>query len=168
MDLDAVIDEEKGIITLDSERLVWHCNHYNIVFQKTLEDALGDNMDDIQVEVSKKHIKSMLNELKNENPTLSVYELAERLFKRLGLGTIDFSGLNDGKGIVKSPVSHFALAYYYKFDKATRGICHFVKGFILATIELATNQEISTERISETECRAMGPEEFNQCVFEVR
>ncbi len=155
------LDLNNGELLIGGKRAVLHCNHYNTFLQRTLVDAMGDKMVEVQIKISQKINTEML-----QNLTQAIEDKKskiEEVFSALGLGILDLNDLENGRAIVSN--SHYALNCYYKFGKQKGSMCLFATGYIRAAAEILTGDK---KDFIETQCISVDPDKFERCVFEVR
>ncbi|RMG32457.1 MAG: hypothetical protein D6732_13445 [Methanobacteriota archaeon] len=155
------LDLNTGELLIGGKRAVFHCNHYNTFLQRTLNDAMGEKMIEVQINVSERINKEMLMEILRDVDDKR--KEIEEVFANLGLGILDLSQLDQGKAVVSN--SHYALNCFYKFGPQGSGTCLFATGYIRAAAEILTDEP---KRFIETECISMDPDKYNDCIFEVR
>ncbi len=156
---------EKNRLLIENKPIVLHCHHYNTFLQRTLEDALGEAMIDIQINAAAEETYELLQSVfsssavNGESQTAdAIFRYAEELYRKMGLGIIDFSSLtvpiNDHSSI-KSPVSHYAIAWLEKWGSHEHPVCHFTAGFIKAVIASAHQEPLSEFKVEEVKCIVM-------------
>ncbi len=155
------LDLSNGELLIGGKRAVLHCNHYNTFLQRTLVDALGDKMVEVQIKISQKINTEMLRNLTQgiEDKKSAI----EKIFSALGLGILDLNDLENGRSTVSN--SHYALNCYYKFGNQKEGVCLFATGYVRAAAEILTGQK---KDFFETRCISIDPDQNEMCVFEVR
>lgn len=148
-------DAERNLITVGDRRIVFHCHHYNVVLQRTLDEGLGVRAADIQVraamEASRAAITAALPAEVDRDTRVS---RAAALFGALGFGRANVSDLDAYGGRVVLETSHYAIGWRAKFGASSRPVCHFATGFWAAAVSVIHAH--APERIvaKETRCGA--------------
>lgn len=156
-------DITKNEATLGGQKVVFHCNHYNLNLQRTIIDAIGDRGVEIQIDAAIDSTMKML-----ENTDGDVKMMAMEYFSKLGFGILECADINETGGIARCPISHYALAWFEKFGPCKKPVCHFNAGYILGVFNTVHGKKLDHRNIIETKCRAMDPENVAACEFEVR
>lgn len=150
------LDNERSI---EEKPVVYHCHHYNIALQKTIEDTRA--VDGITIlknsarEVAYEQFKQAFmnhSELTSESEK---FNFASQYFKMAGFGLIDFSKVNEQGGIVHCPTSHYAKGYLAKFNRREKPVCHFVAGWIAGVIAAVYFNDLYIYDVAETQCQAV-------------
>ncbi len=156
---------------IDGRRIVLHCHHYNCFLQRTLEDALPQYMVGIQrraaAEIVHDVLSSVFSDLSRDEQDFSkcVLDYASKLYTMIGMGTIDFSGVTEQGGTVRSPISHYAFTWLEKWGSRDEPVCHFTSGFILATFSFAFGKSLDECTVNEDKCLVQHEDE---CQFSVK
>jgi predicted hydrocarbon binding protein len=150
---EARFDAERNITTLGGRRIVFHCHHYNVFLQRTIDEALGAEAIEIQRRAAKESARMMLGDLfaKDGGAKFSDrIERASKIFGALGFGLADVSGLSVSGGVVKLVTSHYAIGWQAKFGASESPVCHFAVGFwagaVVEAAGLAPERVIGAER----------------------
>lgn len=157
-------DPTRNLIWLGGRRIVFHCHHYNLFLQQTVSDVLQDDAKAVEVAASTEATRGLLTALLSEPSQAAVQSFAERidlasqLFRALGFGLADTTGLSPEGGNVALVTSHYALGWRLKQGKAAAPICHFATGFWIGA--LCAVLQVNPERIlgTETSCGAQSGE----------
>ncbi|MDI1447171.1 V4R domain-containing protein [Polyangium sp. 6x1] len=160
-------DLERGITTLGGRRLVFHCHHYNVFLQRTIEDALQERAPRLLVAAGMEASRSMLQKLEAEAESASAADALRRaadMFAAQGFGRVDVGELGESGGRATLDHSHYAVGWVSRWGKRPSPGCFFVAGFLAGA--LAAAHRLSPERITsrEVECVAAGDE---RCSFRV-
>ncbi len=94
-------------------------------------------------------------------------EVASDIFRQLGFGTLDLSGVGDEGGIAFVENSHYAMGWSALHGPRDEPVCRFVEGFITGTIAAAMECEPSQVIVNEGACFVCGAERC-EFVVEVR
>lgn len=159
-------DGTRNLITLGDARLVFHCHHYNVSLQRTVEDALGyEAARDVQRDAAAETARLMLTAPFSAHDSLaSRLAFAKDLFAQTGFGLADVSELTAEGGRVVLLTSHYAVGYTSKWGSMPRPACHFASGYWAGALTAATGH--APERVAsiEVECAATGA---SSCVIEI-
>jgi hypothetical protein len=151
-------DAARNTMTLGEARLVFHCHHYNLSLQRTVEDALGyDVANDVQRAAAAEAARRMLAVPFAGLQTLDArLAYAKSLFAELGFGVADLAGLDGQGGRVVLHNSHYAVGRRSKWGVSERPACAFPTGFWAGA--LASAAQVGAERVlaEEKQCAAMG------------
>jgi predicted hydrocarbon binding protein len=158
MSAEVQFDAERNITLLGGSRIVFHCHHYNLFLQRTIDDALGADAVEVQRAAAAESARRVLGALLGGNgkePVRARLEKAGALFGKLGFGLADITALDAEGGQVRLVTSHYALGWREKFGPATDPVCHFAAGFWAAALGVSAG--LSSERIlvRETSCAAV-------------
>ncbi|MEN9231195.1 MAG: hypothetical protein Q6L68_09840 [Thermostichus sp. DG02_5_bins_236] len=153
------IDRPRKLVGFFNEPVIFHCHHYNLFLQQTIEDP--DWIDGVSIlQISAQEIFYSL--LKNAFVTLGIETAAERLataarmFSFLGFGQLNFE-VTEGGGEVELANSHYAMGWLGKYGEQvnrTKPIDHMAVGYVAATLD-ATFAELGTYVAEETRCVAV-------------
>jgi hypothetical protein len=158
-------DLERGVTALGGRRLVFHCHHYNVFLQRTIEDALKERAPALLVAAGMEASRSMLQGLEDQARSASPADALSRAadtFAAQGFGRFDVSLLGDVGGRVPLDNSHYAVGWLARWGKRPTPGCFFVSGFLAGAFAVA--HRLAPERVTarETECLAAGDE---RCSF---
>jgi len=148
-----VFDPEAHTITLGGSRLVFHCHHYNVFLQRSLEDAVGARAAGLQRDAACEAARGMLTRVFAAAPDGSLEQRLARaaaLFGGLGFGRADVTGLDAMGGIVRVSPSHYAIGWIAKFGHSTRPVDHFATGFFRGALCAAAGhapERVTAEQI---------------------
>ena len=164
--LDFAFDKEKGRKLLQKIPVVIHCHHYNCFLQRTLEDALGNDFRLIQANAAKIETEKLLENTFADEPDYTasdVFDFATKIYKKMGMGIIDFSKITEDGGSIPTPVSHYSFTWLEKFGPREKPVCYFTCGFILATVCNAYKKDINYYKVFEESCLVQNAE----CIFKL-
>lgn len=150
-------DAERNVITLGGARLVFHCHHYNMIFQRSIEDGLGERAPARLFAASMESARRLLEGTEREAPSAGPEALlarASELFASLGFGRADVSRLTARGGTVALGPSHYAVGWSEKFGPRATPVCFFACGYFAAAVALAGGH--APERVTgrEVSCSA--------------
>ncbi len=153
------LDRERKLISLFGEPVIFHCHHYNLFLQQTIEDP--DWIDGVSI-LRKAAQEIFYSLLQGAFKTLGVQQAAERLavasqvFSFLGLGRLELQASPSG-GEAQLIHSHYAEGWLSKYGdqiNRTRPIDHLAVGYVAAALD-ATFAELGSYTAEETECMAV-------------
>lgn len=153
-------DAERNLITLGDRRVVFHCHHYNLFLQRTMEDGLGtESAQQLQVAAGMEATRHMLLALFAKEPAASVPDKlahASKLFGALGFGQADLSSLLAHGGSIRLVTSHYAIGWMAKWGTAKHPVCYYAVGYWMGALAAASG--LAPERIvgRELSCAAHG------------
>jgi hypothetical protein len=153
----ARFDAAKNLIHLGGERLVFHCHHYNLTLQRTVEDALGADAELVQRAAAAESTERMLRGLfdGHDGDLRSRIDRAAEIFGALGFGKADVARLGADGGAAVLATSHYAIGYEAKFGKARSPVCHFAVGYWIGALAVAAKLPTSRLVGSEVRCGAV-------------
>ncbi len=149
---------------------VYHCHHYNLFFDQTVDDAVGPDRG-IKVrtqaayEASSQFLNSLIGALPPTSPEQRI-DLACQVFSSMGHGTLQLEVSPDG-GIARGYNLHYGFSWREKYGAHIRRqhpADAFAAGFIAAATESAYGLPFGSVDCSEKACIATG---FEHCEFEI-
>lgn len=150
-------DPDRNVLTLGGERVVFHCHHYNVFLQRSLEEMFGEGAIEMQVDAAAESARRMLAPLcLNVSGFDARLELASGVFSSNGFGTADLSQLGEHGGRITLPTSHYAVGWASKFGTAKSPVSHFATGFWRGAVVVAAGHAPERVVARQTKCRAMG------------
>ncbi len=163
--------EEEGLAVSGGEPLIFHCNHYNLFLQRTIEDtAEYVDVDRILREGGTIAVYSMFHHLFRGNRELRSstdrLKAAEGIYSQLGFGLIHFESVTDQGGTVKSPITHYSYGWKEKWGQREKPVDFFSCGFIQAAMAAAFYKPPGYYLVTQTRCLSKGDSE-NEFVIEV-
>jgi hypothetical protein len=142
-------DADRNLLTLGERRLVFHCHHYNLFLQRTIEDGLGHaSAQSIQIAAAMEATRAMLGTLFKEPAEATLaqkLQRANRLFGALGFGQANVDHLTVQGGRITLPTSHYAVGHKAKWGTARHPVCFFAVGFWMGVLSVAAN--LAPERL---------------------
>lgn len=163
---DVRFDEARNILLLGESRVVFHCHHYNVFLQRSVEDALGADAVEVQVSAAAESARRMLESLFREDggkPTQERLARASALFGSLGFGLAELAELGPLGGSVRLPHSHYALGWREKFGAPQGPVCHFAAGYWAGALAAAAGLAPERVRAKETRCAALTGDAAGGC-----
>jgi hypothetical protein len=152
---DPSFDAERNLLLLGERRVVFHCHHYNVFLQRSIEDMFGEGAVEMQVTAAAESAREMLSRVftgaaSSLDARLSV---AASIFGENGFGKADIAELGANGGVVLLPTSHYAVGWRAKWGRASRPVCHFAAGFWAGALVAA--EGLAPERVVAVEERCM-------------
>ena len=132
---------DRNAYILGGEPMIFHCHHYNVFLQASIENA----KDYIQVypilidsaqEVAYSQFKNVFD--KEELSRMEKTNLIEELHVFAGYGTLDLSKATEEGGNAVSKMNHHAEGWKSKFGarkEDEQGVCFFTSGFIAGALD---------------------------------
>lgn len=154
----------QGIALLGGEPHVFHCHHYNVFLQRTVNELLNGDGRTLQADAAEEVALPQLIALAGNERARRLADAA-LLFRDLGFGLLDMSALQEMGGTVTASSSHYAAGWLSKHGLQTEPKCDFVRGFIAAAAAHANGKPAGSYDVSETTCIAKGDRE---CTFQVQ
>lgn len=158
MSAEVQFDAERNITLLGGNRIVFHCHHYNLFLQRTIDDALGADAVQVQRAAAAESARRVLEALlgpSGKEPVKARLERAAALFGKLGFGLADITALDADGGQVRLVTSHYALGWREKWGPTADPVCHYAAGFWASALGVSAG--LSSERllVRETSCAAV-------------
>jgi hypothetical protein len=157
-----------GAFLVGGEPLVFHCHHYNLALQRSIEDGLGVEVAQklfarVAMEVAHPQMRTVLA----ANPGLSFHErlqVAAELSRQNGFGLLTIAGSEEG-GVALASKSHYAFGWRLKFGARAMPTCGYHAGYIAAAFSAAAGLPAGSYEAVETSCAAVTD---GDCRFEVQ
>lgn len=144
-------DPDRGEIVLGGQRLVFHCHHYNVALQRSLEDALGPRAVEIQRLAAAETARLALASVFAEREIRAFdarMQCAASVFADAGFGRATIVAMTSMGGRVEVAPSHYALGWIAKWGTTADAVDHFAAGFFRGALCAAS--EIAPERVAVT------------------
>ncbi len=134
---------------------LFHCHHYNVVLQQSIEDA-GAAVDapGILTEGATIVAHAQLRAVSGDAPARLA--LAAEHFRRAGLGLIDLTRLTAEGGPATLERSHYALGFQARRLARTTPGCYFAAGWAAGALAAAHDLPAGAFGAVETACAAAG------------
>ena len=129
--------QDRGVVNISGQSMVFHCNHYNRFLQQTIEDPSYINSEKILLQAAAETSYLQFSEYFRENPGLlfrQKLDFAAQMFSFNGFGILDFSNVNENGGKVIGKSSHFGLAIKLNPGKRKSAGEYFDRGFIAGVL----------------------------------
>ena len=156
-------DADRNLLAVGERRLVFHCHHYNLFLQRSIEDMFGEGGVEMQISAAKESARKLLTPILSGTREACLTQAAA-FFAENGFGHADVSELGPMGGHVALATSHYALGFRAKWGAAKRPICLFPTGFWAGAVAVASR--LAPERVvaRETQCAATGAD---RCIIDV-
>ena len=151
---------DRGFLFFSDTPVVYHCHHFNLFLDQTIDDALGA-VDGEQLrmkasrEASHQLIANVVAQVGAELPSEKL-EIAANLFRHMGHGRLELLADADG-GDATGEYLHYSHSWQEKYGKTVKRqhpLDAFAAGFACAAIEVAFG--ISRESVGADEQRCRG------------
>jgi hypothetical protein len=162
--------EEHDFSFVAGSPMVYHCHHYNLFFDQTVDDAVGPDRG-IQVrtlgayEAASQFLNALIGAIPPTSPEERL-DLAASVFSAMGHGKLDLQVSPDG-GVATGHNLHYGFAWREKYGSHIRRqhpADAFAAGFIAAATEAAYGLPFGSVECHEKQCIATGGD---QCTFQV-
>jgi hypothetical protein len=164
MGASVVFDAKQNVALSGGESVVFHCHFYNCALQEAIEQGLGADAANVQMLAAAEAVERQLRALGGSGHGARTHELAARVFAEFGFGTLDLSRVTVRGGRATVPHSHYALGWLATRGERTTPTCHFVRGFVAASVAVAFDIASSRVQVVESACLACNAPE---CRFDV-
>lgn len=162
--------EQHDFSFVASSPAVYHCHHFNLFFDQTVDDALGvERGIDVRTQAAYESSSQYLNALISSMPPTTPeerLEIASSVFSSMGHGKLDFQVTPTGGKAIGHNL-HYGFSWREKYGahiKRHHPADAFAAGFIAAATEAAFGLPLGSVECAESSCIAMNGE---HCVFEV-
>jgi hypothetical protein len=165
-----VFHRDRNSYVLGKEPMIFHCHHYNVFLQMSIEDT-QEYIDarGIMVYSAQEIAYSQFETLFSEQE-MSVEErkaLVENVYKTNGFGIINLSNCDSRGGVIETNSEHYAVGWKEKFglrNDDQPGVSFFSTGFVAGALEAVYGLELGSLAGSQTKCLTKGDD---VCRFEV-
>ncbi|MEN9226093.1 MAG: hypothetical protein Q6L60_04735 [Thermostichus sp. HHBFW_bins_43] len=153
------VDRPRKLVSFWGEPVIFHCHHYNLFLQQTIEDP--DWIDGISIlrtsaqEIFYSLLHEALTQHRTRDPQVG-FQVAAEIFAFLGFGRLEITGTDQG-GTVKLYHSHYAEGWLGKYGEQvnrTKPIDHLAVGYAAALFD-AVFGELGHYVAEETSCIAV-------------
>jgi V4R domain len=153
-------DQNLNIIKLDGVKVSLHCHHYNCGLIKALEEMGGLNAREIFIEAAAEEFyinfkKYILDHLQNKTAREKLTAAAD-LYRLMGFGRIDLSGLGESGGIAYSDSSYYVVGWLAKYGRRETPVCHLAAGFLSGVLSAVYEGTIGKYNAEEKKCMVIG------------
>lgn len=161
---------ERALTFLAGVPYVYHCHHYNLVHDQTIDDALGEvEGARVRTNAARNAFRDLLSALFASENAISTSErltLASELFRWMGQGKVQLDLLSTS-GRARSLTPHYGYAWREKYGSRVRRLDPadaVAAGFSAAVMELVYGLPHGSVQAREHHCIAMRDP---QCEFEL-
>ncbi len=151
---------EQDLTLLAGSPFIFHCHHFNLFHDQTVEDALGDHEGYLlRARAAQEVLQPVLHALAGEagaNTPTERLQLAQELFSWMGQGTLQLLADSTG-GKARGECLHYSLAWREKYGSRVsrqQPIDAFAAGFAAAATEVAFDLEPGSLQSTEAACFA--------------
>ncbi|MEO2003750.1 MAG: hypothetical protein ABGY41_06595, partial [Candidatus Poribacteria bacterium] len=155
---------DEGLTTLYGEPVIYHCNHYNLFLQRTIEDA--DEYipaADILTRGSVATVYPMLRRLFETHPDMREpqkrLDVASGIYSQLGFGLLPLEGLSEEGGVVRTPITHYSYAWPEYWGQRDKPVDYFTCGYVQAAVAAAFYNPPGYYAVEQEQCLSMGDAE---------
>lgn len=163
------LNRDRHRVEISGQAIAMHCHHYNINLQKTLEDTLGEEGDQLLYRAAEETnyygLMNLFGHYKKIKTIKSKLELAAMLYQNCGLGIIHFKKVRPNIAHIVSTSSHHVTGWLAKHGRRETPGCHFARGWIAGTLEAIYQRPLGFYSVKENHCKMKRDDE---CVFEVK
>ncbi len=161
----------RNAFILGGEPMIFHCNHYNVFLQMSIEET-KEYIDVYSILVDSGHevVHAQFENLFKE-ADFSIEErkqLVEDRFSKSGFGKVRLGDISADGGVVETPFEHYSVGWKAKFGmrKANEpGVSFFTRGYLAAAVEAIYGLEFGTMEAVQTKCLTKGDD---VCRFEIQ
>lgn len=161
---------QQDLMFLAGQPAVYHCHHFNLFLDQTIDDALGTEASTrLRMHAAREfsgHLLSAICEHAGANTPPERLQVAAHLFRMMGHGSLDFDADSAG-GAAHGSHLHYGFAWLEKYGKQVRRrhpADAFAAGYAAAALEIAYDLSPGSMQGVEHECVAL---KAPQCRFEV-
>ncbi|MDH5492516.1 MAG: 4-vinyl reductase [Myxococcales bacterium] len=141
------------------EPLIFHCHHYNLTLQQSIEDA-GRWFDApaLLTQGAEQSAFPMLQRICGAGPAEERFARAREAFRVQGFGMIEGASILPTGGSLRVRNSHYGLGYQATRPELPRHspVCYFAAGYLAAAAAVANDRPPGSYEVHETECVALG------------
>ncbi|UCD88079.1 MAG: 4-vinyl reductase [Desulfobacterales bacterium] len=161
-------DPDNNIIEFNGSLISLHCHHYNFGLLKTIEEIpLVDGHAVIIETAAEEFFVNFRRHLSKELKSVSTdkaFQEASELYRFMGFGRLDLSGLTARGGIAFADSSYYVTAWLGKYGRRETPVCYFTCGFIAGILGAVFDVSPHTYEVTETRCII---ERHERCKFVV-
>ncbi len=154
-------DETRDLMSFGGAPAVYHCHHFNLFLDQSIDDALGEDAGrEVRFLAARSSARQLLaSAFANEGreTPLERLQLAAQIFRGTGHGTLSFEAPR-GVGSVEGRFLHYGFSWREKYGHRVRKLAPadaFAAGFSAAALELAYGLPALTLDVREKRCFAL-------------
>jgi len=159
---------DQNILKLDDVMVSLHCHHYNCGLVKVLEEMEGVNARDIFIQAATEefyiNFKNYISNHLKRKTAIEKLEAASDLYRFMGFGRLNLSGLNKSGGIAFADSSYYVIGWLAKYGRRKTPVCHLTCGFINGILTAIYGQALGEYTVEEKRCMITGDD---MCEFVV-
>ena len=153
--------EDQGLNLCYGEPVIFHCNHYNLFLQRTIEDVEQYiDVKSILVEGAVFATYSMFRRLFEVNSEIKEpmkrLSIASHLYSHLGFGLLPAEGITEDGGVIKTPITHYSYGWQQKWGIRKKPVDYFTCGYLQSAMANAFYKHPSHYVVEQTKCISMG------------
>jgi hypothetical protein len=162
---------DQELMFLAGEPMVYHCHHFNLFLDQTIDDALGAAegtllRTEAAAEFAHRLLTSLCSKMAADTPPERL-QLCQELFRQLGQGTLEINADAEGGRAIGTHL-HYSFAWQEKYGKKVKrhhAADAFAAGFAAASVEVAFGLPPGSMTAKEEQCFALRDK---SCVFALR
>lgn len=163
--------DQQHLMFLAGEPAVYHCHHFNLFLDQTIDDGLGvQDGTTLRMraarEFSHRLLTAIFAEIGAETPPERM-RVAASVFRTMGHGTLDVDADARG-GIARGTFLHYGYSWHEKYGGKVRrrhAADAFACGYAAASVEVAFGLPLGSMEGHEIECVAL---RSSSCLIELR
>lgn len=161
-------DAVHNVITLNGVPVSLHCHHYNCGLLRVIEDIPGVDARKILIKTAAEeffdNFSTYLADQKPDCTEVEALQKASDLYRTMGFGRIDLSGLGKDGGTAFSDSSYYVVGWLAKYGRRQNSICYVTCGFIAGVLAAVFRLPPDAYEVQENSCIAAGGE---SCIFSI-
>ncbi len=153
--------DQQHLMFLAGEPVVYHCHHFNLFLDQTIDDALGPKEGQaLRMRAGREFAHRLIARVSQRVDAQTPPErmrVASELFKAMGHGSLDISADKSG-GTARGSFLHYGYSWHEKYGAKVRRqhpADAFACGYAAAAVEVAFNLPTGSIQAKEAECLAM-------------
>ncbi len=159
-------DSESNIIRLNGVEVSLHCHHYNCGIIKALEEMEGIDERAIIIQAAKEEFyDNFMRYILNHTGSGTADEklkTAGELYRFMGFGRLDLSGLNESGGKAYADSSYYVIGWLAKYQRRSAPVCCLTCGFLSGVLAAVYKKPVETYTVEEIQCMISGQD---RCEF---
>ena len=149
-------DSDHNVIEFNGSLISLHCHHYNCGLLKTFEEIPQVDGRAAIVETAAEEFFVNFRQLlsrasESVSPDKALQEASE-LYRFMGFGRLDLSGLTARGGIAYSDSSYYVTSWLAKYGRRKTPVCYFTCGFIAGIVGAVFDGTPYTYEVKEMQC----------------
>jgi hypothetical protein len=156
-----------NILKLDGVMVSLHCHHYNCGLVRALEE-MGVNAKEIIIQAATEefyvNFKNYISNYLEGKTVGKKMDVAADLYRLMGFGRLDLSGLNEFGGVAYADSSYYVIGWLAKYGRRNTPVCHLTCGFISGIMKAIYGQTAGKYTVEEKNCMITGSD---MCEFAV-